>query len=86
MYSADGFQSIDILIENNYGSAPNQSELQQWATSAGMQTIPVLSDASYANWVQYEQDFYIPTIIHIGPDMTVLSVDQNISNPGYFIP
>ncbi len=85
-YGADGFQAIDILIENNYGSAPSQSELGQWASAAGMQTVPVLSDGNYTNWAQYEQDFYIPTIVHIGPDMTVLAVDEWITDPGYFIP
>ena len=52
---------------------------------ANMQTIPVLSDNNYSVWVTYEQDFYIPTIIQIGPDMTVLSVDEGASNPGPYI-
>ena len=85
-YGAQGFQSIDVLIENSYGQTPSESDLQQWAQAAGMQTVPVLSDAGYTNWAQYEVDFYIPTIIHLGPDMTVLSVDEGISDPGYFIP
>ena len=49
-----------------------------------MENIPVLADASQI-WVQFEQDFYIPTIVHIGPDMTILSVDEGISDPGQFI-
>ncbi len=85
-YESDGFQSIEVLIENNYGSAPSQAELGQWANTAGLQTVPVLNDGAYTNWVQYEKDFYIPTTVFIGPDMTVLSVDEGISNPGYFIP
>ena len=58
----------------------------QWANSASMETVPVLADAGYAVFASFEQDGYIPTIIHIGPDMTVLSVDQGIDDPGMFIP
>ncbi len=83
-YGASGFQAIDVLIEDNYGNSPSQSE--QWAVMAGMQTVAVLADSNYATWSQYEQDFYIPTIVHLGPDMTVLSIDQGITDPGYFIP
>ena len=53
---------------------------------ASLETVPVLADAGYSVWATYEVDFYIPTIIHLGPDMTVLSVDEMISNPGTFIP
>ncbi len=50
-----------------------------------METIPVLSDASQSVWIEYEHDFYIPTIVHLGPDMTVLSVDEGVTDPGGFI-
>ncbi|MFT5679246.1 MAG: hypothetical protein ACI8RZ_000150 [Myxococcota bacterium] len=85
-YGPRGFQAIDILIENNNSNAPTQGDLAQWANNAGMLTVPVLNDGNYTNWAQYEQDFYIPTTIHIGPDMTVLSVDQGITDPGQFVP
>ena len=84
-YGDRGFQAIDVLIENSSGNTPSQEDLARWAQAAGMQTVPVLADSSYATWAQYEVDFYIPTIIHLGPDMTVLSVDQAISDPGQFI-
>ena len=45
----------------------------------------MLSDTSKSVWIEFEQDFYIPTIVHLGPDMTVLSVDEMISDPGQFI-
>ena len=45
----------------------------QWADNAGMETVPVLSDSSQSVWISYEHDFYIPTVVHLGPDMTVLS-------------
>ena len=50
-----------------------------------MSTIPVLDNAAQDVWVYYERDFGIPTIVHIGPDMTVLSVDEGISSPAGFI-
>ena len=56
-----------------------------WADAGGMETVPVLSDASQTVWAEFEQDFYIPTIVHLGPDMTVLSVDEMITDPGQFI-
>ena len=72
------------MTENNSGSVPSQEDLQQWADAGEMETVPVLADAP-GIWVQFEQDFYIPTIVHLGPDMTVLSIDEGISDPGMFI-
>lgn len=84
-FAEDGFQAIEIITENNYGSAPSQDELQDWADAGEMETIPVLSDTSQSVWIEFEQDFYIPTIVHLGPDMTVLSVDEAITSPSQFI-
>ena len=85
-YGDQGFQSIEVLIENNFGNAPSQGDLQQWAQLANLQTVPVLSDGSYSTWPAYEVDYYIPTIVHIGPDMSILSIDEAISDPGVFLP
>jgi hypothetical protein len=80
-----GFQLIDILSENLNEGPPSQQDLQQWANWAGMSTIPVLSDPSSNATFVFEWDGYIPTTVHIGPDMTVLSVDQSIHNPGRWL-
>jgi len=85
-YGALGFQSIEVLIENNFGNPPSQGDLQQWEQSANLLTVPVLGDGSQTTWSPYEVDYYIPTIVHIGADMTILSVDEMISDPGVFIP
>ena len=39
----------------------------------------------YGLYFRYEADRYIPTFVHLGPDMTVLSVDEAVSDPGEFL-
>ena len=56
-----------------------------------MTNIPVLgltaqdsdewSDLAYV----YEADLYIPTVYHIGPDMTVLGADTGNADPGSYL-
>lgn len=84
-YGPDGFQAIEILIEDNGGNAPDQETLQRWASDYDLLTIPVLADGGYEVWPYYELDWGIPTVVHIGPDMTVLSVDDYVYDPGEFI-
>jgi thiol-disulfide isomerase/thioredoxin len=85
-YGTDGFQMIEVLIEDSSGADPNTQDLAQWESSFNMQTVPVLDDGKYAVWPYYESDWGIPTLVHLGPDMTVLSVDQYVTDPGQFIP
>lgn len=85
-YGTDGFQMIEVLIEDSSGADPNTQDLVQWQNSFNMQTVPVLDDGKYAVWPYYESDWGIPTLVHLGPDMTVLSVDQYVTDPGQFIP
>lgn len=40
---------------------------------------------TYEPWPFFERDWGIPTIAHLGPDMTVLSVDEGISDPRRFM-
>ena len=84
-FGAQGFQIIEILTENSQGSAPRKRDLTAWAEMGDMVNVPVLADPdSTATW-DYERDLYIPTFVQIGPDMRVLSVDQNRSNPAPFL-
>jgi hypothetical protein len=83
-YSSRGFQYIDILSQNMQGSAPSQQNLRQWESAAEMETIPVLSDPNGTTWA-FEWDMYIPTLVQIGPDMKVLSVDQGVHDPGSWL-
>lgn len=84
-YGPEGFQAIEILIQNVNSQPPTQDDLVDWATSYGLETVPVLDDGAQAVWPYYELDWGIPTLVHIGPDMTVLSVDDYIYDPGVFI-
>jgi thiol-disulfide isomerase/thioredoxin len=88
-YGDAGFQIIEILTENNnYGGGEVfDDDLNEWANTYGMTTVPVLADPSsaYTAWPFFELDWYIPTMVHIGPDMTVLSVDESISSPSQWL-
>ena len=68
-------------------SAPpaGQEALFQWASDAGMETIPVLDAHNFSDWGSFEIDFGTPSITHIGPDMSVLSIDQDIREPDSFL-
>ncbi len=83
-YADDGFQMIDVLVEDMGGTQPAQSELEEWADAFGFSTIPVLQNrtaSDYVPWVTYELDWGIPTTVMLGADMEVLSVDANETDP-----
>ncbi len=83
-YGPDGFQAIEILIEDRSGNDPDTSDLESWASDFDLETVPVLDDGAYEVWPAYERDWGIPTVVHIGPDMVVQSVDEYIYDPGVF--
>ncbi|MBN1334510.1 MAG: hypothetical protein JXB39_00960 [Deltaproteobacteria bacterium] len=66
-------------------------DLGEWADENDLVTVPVLQVPSGYQWFptglyyRYEADMYIPTFVHIGPDMTFLSVDEGITDPGAFL-
>jgi len=35
--------------------------------------------------IEFEMDWYIPTYVHLGSDMSVLGVDNNQSDPGRYM-
>ena len=88
-YGDQGYQSIEILIENySYGSGQvDQSNLEDWADSFGLDTIPVLADptSAYTAWPFYEMDWGIPTTVFIGKDMVVEAVDTWGDSPSDFL-
>ena len=84
-YGPNGFQAIEILIENQSSQPPDQDDLLDWEADGNMTTIPVLADGAYEVWPYYELDWGIPSVVHIGPDMTVLSVDEYEYDPGVFM-
>ncbi len=80
-YGPDGFQGIEILIEDTGSNIPDRSDLETWSATYGLESVPVLSDGDYLAWPYYELDWYIPTVVHIGPDMKVLAVDSSDYTP-----
>jgi hypothetical protein len=48
-----------------------------------------LTDADMDQWSDvtyiFETDFYIPTVYHIGPDMTVLGADTYDADPSRYL-
>jgi len=84
-YGPAGFQAIEILIEDSRQNQPDVDDVARWAEDHGLLTVPALADEEYANWQPFELDWGIPSISYIGPDMTVLSTDGNITNPGRFV-
>ena len=77
-----------VILAHNHPSGiaePSQSDLQTWESSYGMTSVPVLDDSGYQLWPYVESDWNIPTIVHIGPGMEVLSVDQGIADPGSWL-
>ena len=80
-YGEQGFQMIEVLLENAGGAPASQADMQAWADDYGMTTVPVFEDSAYQLWPYMERDWGIPTIVHIGPGMEVLSVDDRQGSP-----
>ncbi len=82
---------MQLMIQDNNGDIPEVDELMDWAEAYDMTTVPVLQVPSgYQRYptglyFTFEKDFGIPSTAHIGPDGTVLSVDEYITDPGQFI-
>ena len=85
-YGPQGFQSIEILTEAEYGSnLLTQEDQIAWAEMANLTSIPVLNDQNTDVWPYYELNWGIPTYVVLAPDMSVISVDEGISDPALFI-
>ena len=81
----DNLQIFEILIEDSAGNAPDQADLEAWAEHGEMTNVAVLADGDYSVWPYWEADWGIPSTSYIGPDGTVLSVDEYITNPSQVI-
>ena len=81
----DNLQIFEILIEDAGGNVPDQADLEDWAEHGGMNNVAVLADGDYSVWPYWEADWGIPSTSYIGPDGTVLSVDEYITDPSQVI-
>jgi thiol-disulfide isomerase/thioredoxin len=89
-YRDDDLQVIEIIMQDNSGAMPvSQSFLSGWASDYGFDDIPVLQLTEPTSpdhpYFWFENDGYIPSIYHLGPDMTVLSADQSVHDPGSWL-
>ena len=52
-----------------------------------METVPVLDNSGRAPpWSEFETDATLPTVVHLSPDMEVLSVDEGVLDPAPYVP
>lgn len=62
------------MAENDFGGAPTQAELTQWATEYGLST-PVLSDPGWSTFDTFWNQNYTPANMLIAPGMQVVKTD-----------
>ena len=75
---SDNMTAIEVLIEDNYGNPPEADVLANWHEEFGLDTVPCLADPTEENWISYDKDWGIPTMVVIDPDMQVVSVDEYV--------
>ena len=79
------FQYIELMTGNVLEAPPSgEDALMGWVTEAGMENIPVLDAHLFEMWSPFERDFGTPSITHIGPDMRIISNDENIEDPSIY--
>ena len=81
----EDLQIFEILIEDARGDAPDRADLEDWAEHGGMTNVVVVGDGDYEAWPYWEADWGIPSVSYIGPDGTVLNVDEYITDPSRVI-
>ena len=79
-YRDYGYELIVILTQNNDTELPTKDDVKALAAMLGLNNSPVLASndetmGSVHSW--FEKDFHEPTLVHIGPDLKVLSVDND---------
>ena len=79
-YRDYGYELIVILTQNNSTELPTTEDVAAVSAMLGFLNNPVLASndetiGSFHSW--FEKDFHEPTLVHIGPDLKVLSVDND---------
>ncbi|MBM74277.1 MAG: hypothetical protein CMK59_02650 [Proteobacteria bacterium] len=81
-----GFQYIELMTGNELEApASGQQALMDWASSYGMESIPVLDGHQFIDWSVFERDFGTPSIIHIDSNMRIVSMDEGALDPTLFM-
>lgn len=82
----EGFQYIELMSGSELSASPAGNDaLMEWVSEAQMESIPVLDAHDFSSWGPFEIDFGTPSITHIGPDMTIRSIDEGIEDPSIFL-
>ena len=83
-YKDDGFVVISLLAENNSGSTPSQSDLEDWADNYGS-NHPLVADDGWSTTYAYASgsSIYLPTTHLIGPGAEVIAVDSTMQGWSY---
>ena len=82
---AAGLQVIHLLIADDSGHSISGFEQVDWASQYAFSGIPVLDADNLTVWRSFEHDNDTPTIVHLSPEMVVLSVDEDITDPGRWL-
>jgi peroxiredoxin len=81
-YGSSGFQYLEVLVEDTSSGSIENSELNAWATTYSLTTVPVLDDDSRSAHELFERNWSYPTIVHLAAGtMEVLSIDANQQDP-----
>jgi hypothetical protein len=79
-YRDYGYELLVVVTQNNDDELPTEDDLAAVAAMLGLVSSPVLASADESMGglhSQYEVDFHEPTLVHLGPELNVLSVDND---------
>jgi hypothetical protein len=79
-YRDYGYELIVVLTQNNETELPTKDDVAAVSSMLGFLNNPVLASNdetinSFHSW--FEKDFHEPTLVHLGPELNVLSVDND---------
>jgi len=89
-YRDRGFQYITALTAA-WSAPPTLEELQSFSEEFELADVPALTvpvqDQQYpeSETYRYERDLGVQTVVHLAPDLSVLSSDEYIFDPGEFL-
>ncbi len=82
-YRDYGYQLVIVLTQNNQTQLPTQEDVQAFAhllLGEDADQVPVLASVDetiFGMHAWFEKDFHEPTLVHIGAQLNVLSVDND---------
>jgi hypothetical protein len=79
-YRDYGYQLVIVLTQNSATELPTKDDVAALAAMLGAEDIPVLAgvdESMFGFHTWFEKDFHEPTLVHIGRELNVLSVDND---------